>query len=70
MDDFFDDFLDITTPEGIVQAAGSGVLDDAQPCSCACGCERPVEWPEDTCEACRDGRHRDPADPEDRRGEW
>jgi hypothetical protein len=74
MDDFFgDDPLDITSPEGIVLAAGSGILDDERRCECHvdCGCERTVAWPDDECEACRDDRHRDPSDPDDRRGgEW
>jgi hypothetical protein len=69
-DDFFgDDPFDITSPAGIVLAAGSGVLDDERRCEChaGCGCERSVEWPDDECEACRDDRHRDPFDPDDRR---
>jgi len=70
MDDFFgDDPFDLTSPEGLVLAAGSGILDDDRGCACTCGCERTVEWPEDECDACRDGRHRDPFDPDDRRAE-
>ncbi len=66
-DIFGDDPFDITQPEGIVLAAGSGILDDEAPCECPCGCERVVEWPEDLCEACREGRHRDEHDPDDER---
>lgn len=68
MDDFFrDDPFDLTQPEGLVLAAGSGILDHDRSCDCACGCERSVEWPDDECEACRAGRHRDLFDPDDRR---
>ncbi len=62
-----DDPFDLTQPEGLVLAAGSGILDDERPCECTCGCERTVEWPHVQCEACRAGRHRDPFDPDDRR---
>ena len=68
MSDFLDrDPFDLTTPERLVLAAGSGILDDDRACQCACGCERSVEWPDDVCEACQQGRHRDPLDPEDHR---
>jgi hypothetical protein len=67
MDDLFDDPLDITSPEGILLAAGAGLLDGDERCSCTCGCERPVEWAGDECDACQDGRHADPFDPDDKR---
>ncbi len=62
-----DDILDPTSPEGIVFLGSSGVLDDERRCECSCGCERSVEWPDDECPACQEGRHRDPFDPNDRR---
>lgn len=62
-----DDLLDPSTPEGIVFAAGSGILDDDRPCECDCGCTRPAVWPDDRCERCQQGRHRDPFDREDAR---
>ena len=66
MDDF--DLLDITSPEGLVFVAASGVLDDdGERCACTCACERAVEWAGDECDACRDGRHRDPFDLDDGR---
>ncbi len=69
MDEFDFDPFDVTEPEGLVLAAGSGILDDDDQarCGCTCGCERPAEWPGDDCDACGDGRHRDPADPDDER---
>ena len=70
MDDFFGDGpFDLTIPEGLVLAAGSGILDDDRRCACTCGCDRMIAWPDDECKACQDGRHRDPFDPDDRRQE-
>jgi hypothetical protein len=62
-----DDLLDPSTPEGLVLAAGSGVLDDDRACDCDCDCTRFAAWPDELCEACQEGRHRDPFDPEDQR---
>ncbi len=52
-----DDPFDIDPLEAVVPVAGSGVLDDAIPCECACGCERVAEWPESICDECRAGEH-------------
>jgi hypothetical protein len=62
-----DDPFDLADPADLVLAAGSGLLDDERRCRCTCDCERIVEWPDDECDACRDGRHRDPFDTADRR---
>jgi hypothetical protein len=62
-----DDILDPTDPEGIIFIGSSGYLDDDRQCRCWFDCERPVDWPDDECDACRAGRHRNPSDPEDRR---
>jgi len=59
---FDDDPFDLDRPEGLVLAAGSGILDDEVTCTCWCECLRRVEWPDDTCSRCQAGRHRDPLD--------
>jgi hypothetical protein len=65
IDDLFDENpFDLDQPEEVVLAAGTGVLSAEDRCSCACACERPVEWPEDECRPCREGSHWDPADPD------
>lgn len=57
-----DDPFDLDSPEELVFAAAA-LLDDERTCACACGCEGPVEPPDDICRACREGRHSRPPDP-------
>ncbi|MEW6225720.1 MAG: hypothetical protein AB1627_13940 [Chloroflexota bacterium] len=65
MDDFDDD-LDLDSPEGLVLAAAIGLLDDPN-CACWCDCRRAVPFEGELCDLCAQDRHRDPADPSDRR---
>jgi hypothetical protein len=67
MDDLFgEDEFDIIGPEGLVLIAGLGLLDGDERCACWCPCERTVDWAGE-CDACREGRHRDAFDQQDRR---
>ncbi len=61
-----DDPFDLDSPEELALVVAGGLLDDGEPaCACSCGCERPVEWPDDVCPACQKGRHWNPANPDD-----
>lgn len=63
VDDFFDDFLDLSTPTGLTFAAASGMLDDEpdddERCSCWCDCPRRIEPGALVCTRCENDRHAD-----------
>ena len=58
MDDL-DDLFDLSTPEGLLFGAASGMLDDEGACGCWCGCERSVPSAGDVCRHCTRGDHLD-----------
>jgi len=65
-----DDPFDLDSSAELVMATAAFLDDEEQACACACSCDRPVESPDDICQACREGRHAhrpEPGDPDRRR---
>ena len=59
-----DDPFDLDLAGELVFAAAA-LLDDERTCACACGCEGPVEPPDEVCPSCREGRHASSPGPRD-----